>query len=153
MHNITKTYHSRNDALASSRRQTKKPAWRKWRLILKDDEEVEDNERTKGDEGTHFRVTIHKRSETLDEIFEYIRESKCMYRIKYDNMNDEENNKIEYFIIFMITKIKYTPLEIGDSIPEELLSKNWQKMEVCIEDRKKMWRRSLARLMFNFWKK
>ena len=64
-----------------------------------------------------------KRSKNINEITKSIKNSRDFFTFKYykdESMSEEDKKRVEYVMIVMITRIKYTPLEIGNQILNDL---------------------------------
>lgn len=91
----------------------------------KDDVE-DDEEKTELDDTSQFKITVHKSPQTIDELCENIKGNvgmTCFKYIKYDTLETIDKENIEEAVLDMMATSKYTPLEFGNLVPNELYKK------------------------------
>lgn len=93
---------------------------RKRRYVAQPD--YEDEEKTKSDDISHFRVVSHPQKPNLDKICDDVKNANFdnLKGINFEKPSREENNKLENSIYAMMAQFKYTPLELDNTMPKEL---------------------------------
>ena len=77
-----------------------------------------DEEKTKSDDISQFKVVSHKPLSNLENFCGIVKNSADLSgfsQVNFDNLGKEETNKVEEALYAMMSKFKTTPLEFSNS--------------------------------------
>ena len=112
-------------------------------------------ERTKFDDNSQFRVVSHTPKSNLQNICDNVRDNadfSCLKGLDFNKLSKEEQNMVEESIYTMMAKFKNTPLELDDSMPKELYSIVENRWHYCLNMEKEIRESTLAHVMPNLTK-
>ena len=82
-----------------------------------------DEENTKLDDISQFKVVSHNPLSDLENLCENVKNGADLLgfrHVNFDNLGKEEKNKVEESLYAMMSKFKTTPLEFSNSVPKSL---------------------------------
>ena len=91
-------------------------------LIVKKDDKKQEAKRTKLDDLSQFKKFTHKKPQNIDDVCENM---SCVgfngfHYVKYDTLSNADKSKVEEEFLVMMVNFKYTPIQLGTMILEEL---------------------------------
>lgn len=106
-------------------------------------------ERTKLDDNSQFRMVIHPPKSAIDKLCENIRNMNLndLKTLNFNKPSKEEQNKIEELVYAMMAKYKNTPLELDSTMPKELYKIVENKWHFCLQIEKEIRESTLARVL------
>lgn len=117
------------------------------RLVVKNNDEEEKAKRTESDDLSQFKIATHKKPQDIDEVCENIRNSVGLsgfHFIKYDALSNVDKKKVEEAMLDMMVTFKYTPIQLGKMILEDLYNKFYAKRKWAPVSERKVREDSLA---------
>ena len=99
-----------------------------------------DDERTKSEDISQFKVVSHTPLSGLKNICENVKNNADLSRLKnidFEKLGREEKNLVEESVYEMMSKFKNTPLELDNTMPKSLYDIIEQKWNYCLNLEKK----------------
>ena len=109
-----------------------------------------DDEKTKSDDNSQFRVVSHTPKSNLETICDNVKDNTDLSNLKgieFNKLSREQKNMVEESIYTMMAKFKNTPLKLDNTIPKELYSIVENKWCYCLNMEKEIRESTLACVM------
>ena len=93
------------------------------------------------------RIVVHKKPQTIDEVCKKNRGGVHLFGFHFINfykLNKVDKNKVEETLIEMMENFKYTPLELGNMIPNERYKRIDEKWKFSLMRERKIREGTLA---------
>lgn len=90
------------------------------------DDEEDEGERTESEDMSIFHIIPKQPTQNIDKVCDNIINLAGILgfkHVKYDSLERIDKDKVEQVVLNMMIKFKYTLVELGKEIPEELYSK------------------------------